>query len=372
MQLMDLPEFAELGDRAMEMARMGWMPSTQAGQRSALRAFARYEQAYEDRRPVSWQMPTPGAGAMDLASSLHNELTLMYFATTLHAVGLAASTVATYVSHVRGRFSFDLGFPVVSKDSVRLPKLLRAIRRLKSSIRRKRVGFRAHHHRKWRKALGPITSYEMAVEDAVLAVGREGLCRGEELGPKRPKAFRVAGHPCVGDLSFRLYPEKHAVLMILPAKQNATQKVEVLLPKGDGVTDAYAALKRLQAWKRKLGVPEREYDPLFEVGGMPLTKHLIAKWVKKAGEVLGIDPKTLGSHSLRIAGATDMFATGTSPALIQIQGRWSSDLWQIYARQCIGQTLEATRRGGACEDADLEELDEDYVQPARVTRCRRG
>ena len=70
----------------------------------------------------------------------------------------------------------------------------------------------------------------------------------------------------------------------------------------------------------------------------------------------------------RIGGATDHFATETPPAVLQICGRWDSDLWQIYTRQCIQQTLEYTMRASACNDVAVEEIIDDYTQPARVAR----
>ena len=53
--------------------------------------------------------------------------------------------------------------------------------------------------------------------------------------------------------------------------------------------------------------------------------------------------------------------------MLQICGCWDSDdLWQIYTRQCIEQTLQYTVRAAACGDAAVEELYDDYTQPAAV------
>ena len=65
---------------------------------------------------------------------------------------------------------------------------------------------------------------------------------------------------------------------------------------------------------------------------------------------------------------TDHFAQDTPPAVLQICGRWDSDLWQIYTRQCIEQTLRYTVSASRCADVSLEETYEEYVQPAAVAR----
>ena len=56
----------------------------------------------------------------------------------------------------------------------------------------------------------------------------------------------------------------------------------------------------------------------------------------------------------------------TPPAVLQICGRWDSDLWQVYTRQCIDQTLKYTVRASKCADTAVEEIFDDYTQPAVV------
>ena len=84
-----------------------------------------------------------------------------------------------------------------------------------------------------------------------------------------------------------------------------------------------------------------------------------------AAGTLGLEGKVSG-HSGRIGGATDHFAEETPPAVLQICGRWDSDLWQVYTRQCIDQTLKYTVRASKCADTAVEEIFDDYTQPAVV------
>jgi hypothetical protein len=89
---------------------------------------------------------------------------------------------------------------------------------------------------------------------------------------------------------------------------------------------------------------------------------------RAAAKVVGVADGDVTGHSGRIGGATDHFASETPPAVLQICGRWDSDLWQIYTRQCIEQTLRYTTAASACADVSIEETYEDYVQPAAVAR----
>ena len=45
------------------------------------------------------------------------------------------------------------------------------------------------------------------------------------------------------------------------------------------------------------------------------------------------------THSFRIGGATKMAFLEVSPMQLQIMGRWASDIYMIYARQCKGKLI---------------------------------
>ena len=44
----------------------------------------------------------------------------------------------------------------------------------------------------------------------------------------------------------------------------------------------------------------------------------------------GMDPNYLGPHSLRIGGASALYAAFSGTALVQRWGRWNSDAYQVY------------------------------------------
>ena len=83
------------------------------------------------------------------------------------------------------------------------------------------------------------------------------------------------------------------------------------------------------------------FDPLFQRARAPGTKAGRAKpityrqllgWVKEMAGGVGFDMKRIGTHSLRIGGATTLAALGVRKEYIQILGRWRSDCYQVYLR----------------------------------------
>ena len=66
-----------------------------------------------------------------------------------------------------------------------------------------------------------------------------------------------------------------------------------------------------------------------------------------------------GAHSLRIGGATALFAAGAEPTIIRTMGRWSSDIYRLYVRACFNQTLDWSRKAGSTLVHDVaQEFDE--------------
>ena len=71
-------------------------------------------------------------------------------------------------------------------------------------------------------------------------------------------------------------------------------------------------------------------------------------------QALGLDPACFGAHSLRIGGATAALAAGVHPSIIRITGRWSSDVWQIYARLSKQSALVVSKVIGSTPFDDCE------------------
>ena len=76
--------------------------------------------------------------------------------------------------------------------------------------------------------------------------------------------------------------------------------------------------------------------------------------------------RRISSHSLRIGGATALFAAGADPIHIRTMGRWSSDCYRLYVRSCFEQTLAWTAKIGSQSMHDVQGT---YERRAQETEC---
>ena len=104
--------------------------------------------------------------------------------------------------------------------------------------------------------------------------------------------------------------------------------------------------------------------PLFRVAGRTLRTERLRRFARQIMRKAGQGTASVGAHSFRIGGATDLADQGASPLLLQAKGRWASDIGRIYARMTRRAQLAASRlmqRRGA---RDLEELFPSFAQAA--------
>ena len=74
----------------------------------------------------------------------------------------------------------------------------------------------------------------------------------------------------------------------------------------------------------------------------------------------------MGNYSLRIGGATALFAAGADPIHIRTMGRWSSDCYRLYVRACFEQTMAWTRKLGS-QLVHLHDVQGTYERRAQET-----
>ena len=89
--------------------------------------------------------------------------------------------------------------------------------------------------------------------------------------------------------------------------------------------------------------------PLFRdvESNQPLRTGALRRLLQSLMLAIGEEPKQFGLHSLRIGGATALFAAGATPIVIRTMGRWSSDCYRLYVRACYEQTLFWSSRCGS-------------------------
>ena len=100
---------------------------------------------------------------------------------------------------------------------------------------------------------------------------------------------------------------------------------------------------------------EAASTPLFRdpATNKPLQTSYINMMVKAMMRLIGEDADEFGSHSLRIGGATALFAAGANETVIRTMGRWSSDIHRLYVRACFEHCCEWTRKAGSTKVSDV-------------------
>lgn len=61
-----------------------------------------------------------------------------------------------------------------------------------------------------------------------------------------------------------------------------------------------------------------------------LKRSRVSTLCQMSGVATGLDMQRLSSHSLRIGGATALYAAGHAVTTIQREGRWRSEAWRLY------------------------------------------
>ena len=194
--------------------------------------------------------------------------------------------------------------------------------------------------------LYPPTTAENCNIRAMLATGEQGLMRGRELGCEgRFDSTRDLARSDVATLTssrfaFFMRPAKNM-------KHRRGKTVPILIGGGGEFLDACVEMQRLFELD-PTPVGREATTPLFrKPDGAAFTTDDIRAVVRQICFAIGEDPLLFGAHSLRIGGATALFAAGADPIHIRTMGRWSSDCYRLYVRACFEQTMAWTRKLGS-------------------------
>ena len=199
----------------------------------------------------------------------------------------------------------------------------------------------------------PPTTAENCNIRAMLATGEQGLMRGRELGCER--AFDGERDLARSDVATAT-AERFAFFM-RPAKNMRHRRgktVPIVIGGGGEFIDACAEVQRML----ELDPTPRGHEantPMFrKANGAAFTTDDIRDIVRQICFAIGEDPTLFGAHSLRIGGATALFAAGADPIHIKTMGRWSSDCYRLYVRACFEQTMAWTRKLGSQQVHDVQ------------------
>ena len=187
---------------------------------------------------------------------------------------------------------------------------------------------------------GKRSSRDRANWRAAMSTGFCGLMRAAEFAVQRGGSFDPDQHLTRADVTFFTDDESRrcAAVMMRPCKNGKYlhgKQFKLVLVGGGSLLDPVADLEHL-FHVDPVPKAEEATTPLFRVcgSGAPaaMTVDQVRKMLRSLMKALGEDERLFGAHSLRIGGASAALAAGVPPPVIRLCGRWSSELWELYAR----------------------------------------
>ena len=293
---------------------------------------------------------------------LEEQWLVMRFVCTQVERGVAPDTAMGYLSAVQGWHLRTQHVKLASGMKLELlGELAKGLRKMRpAGGRAVRRGVSPQDLRRAMDlCLDPFDPHQQNLR-AALALGFQGLLRGCETACDGN--FRAHADMARGDIAC-LTSERLAVMTEPSKKRRHTggKTVPLVVGAGGKYIDAVAEMQQLLSVDPTPAGMEA-ITPMFKGrNGEALQIGELRDVIKKLMGVLGHDPSQFGAHSLRIGGATALFAAGADPIVIRTMGRWSSDCYRLYVRACFNQTLEWTTKAGSIVVSDIaqefEEVD---------------
>ena len=184
----------------------------------------------------------------------------------------------------------------------------------------------------------------------------EYLADGSTFDPVRglttDKVLAHVGDTPLDAANFELADNITVLFELAKTDQNRVGCTRTVFATGDDLcpVEAYKALRRVRGanWHERAPV-------MMDPSGWVMNRECMSAMLKGAAVDCGIPAAELATHSLRIGGATALFAAGADPTVIRTMGRWSSDCYRLYVRACFEKTLDWTRICGSAAVSDVAE-----------------
>ena len=288
---------------------------------------------------------------------LEEQLCMRFCAALVEDRSLQASTIKTYFGQLQGWHSKEHGIRLCAGLKLnRLPAMLKGLRRILGDTEQKmRRGIAPQVLRKaFDLVLDPTVPAHANIR-AALALALQGLLRGSEFAVDEGKAFDPARHLTRADV--RVLTDSQLVIMMLPCKNMRHlngKTIPLAIGAGGEFVDAVSEMRNLLRVD-PVSDEMAATTPMFRDvdSNQPLRTGSLRRLLQSLMLSVGEEPKHFGLHSLRIGGATALFAAGATPTVIRTMGRWSSDCYRLYVRACYEQTLFWSSKCGSTQVRDL-------------------
>ena len=335
--------------------------------------------AYCKRASCSPIQITNRYGSVNASKGLEMEQKLMRFAYWLQnrklkgrkqRQPLSGRTIEVYISSIKAWHLMQTGYELGEGFKMKRMRNLITSFKKKTEIKRKedkkkgRVGIAADEITRMKTELDEDDKDDANVS-AAMEVCWQGLIRGGEVTSKSGNnSFNTKKNLTRADVvfypSYDDYTEVRLRHPLFKCENRFTKQDEFFIfPRDDSAkVNAARALHELFSKDR---VDKRRWKktPLFRNfrTDLPIRDHYLRRRIRqlyeKAGCGLG---KTVGLHIFRIGGASTLMAIGTSPIMIQALGRWSSDIYGLYMRQCKKSMIKELRKMGKRSFSAVEKM----------------
>lgn len=285
-------------------------------------------------------------------------------------VGVTPATARDYMHTANAWHERFVGYGLgAGLPLTRVSKMLDGLARLQGvpPPKRFRIGVRPKHLRQaidagldTRDSLN--ANYATAFEVCLVAIARAG-----EIASGLPHGtFDVTRHPTRADLTFQFDNTGSpisATIMIVNSKARgieARRKLPVVLPmRGEYLSPGHM-LWTLDRVTDPVPSSARNTTPLFRdpATNKILTVDGLRSSLRAILSNIGRDGSAYGAHSLRIGGATAMAFCQASAEVIKDVGRWNSDAYLRYIRECRGEHMSYMTR--ICS-ADVDDMEADHL-----------
>ena len=277
--------------------------------------------------------------------------------------GISPRSAASYFSSVQGWHAREHGVKLCGGLKLeRLPQMLKGLRRvIGDAPKQMRRGVAPQALKKaMDMLLDPSDAHDANIR-AALATALQGLLRSGEY----TSSDGSVTHNSLLRSDLTELTEKRAVLMMHPCKNMNHlhgKTCPLVIGAGGESVDAVWELNNLFRVD-PVSATEMASTPLFRdpITNKSVRYDTINAMVKRLMESVGENPEHFSTHSLRIGGATALFAAGANETIIRTMGRWSSDIYRLYTRACFEQCCEWTRKAGSQSFSDMSGLAYDEV-----------
>jgi hypothetical protein len=279
---------------------------------------------------------------------------LLAFATWMYTLpgrggkGLTASTIMGYLTAVRS-ICVDLGFPVTAFYDLRLRRVKRGIKKLRSRKARSRLPITIWLAARLIKSITAQDGMAGTMLTAAICTGIYGLMRAGEMVEKSE-----SGHQGLRRDHVFWDPDRKWVDIRLDNSKTDYFREGVVIRLHANGSSTCPVAKLRAAWDA--AVDDSPGAPVFQqANGAPCTYKWLQHSLRMVVDRIGLDKSDYGTHSLRIGGATSLAIAGERPETIKEMGRWKSLSYQLYVRV----TADAMRRASS----RLGELSTRALQP---------